>query len=122
MRNRHFRRATSRIEGCLPGPIELLLPNSPMFLDMIYLDSYGASLALDTATSEGSAEWDRLDARLREGEAGLPEIRRPLRVNRVRPLSARSDRVRSGCKTVVMPGNLQRLIRELEGELAQLGS
>lgn len=89
---------------------------------MIYLDSYGPSLGLDTATSEGLAAWDRLDARLRDGEPGLPELRRPLRVNAVGALSARCDRVRPGCKSVVLSGNLQRLVRELDGELARLGS
>ena len=89
---------------------------------MIYLDSYGPSLGLDTAISESLAAWDRLDARLREGDAGLPEVRRPLRVNAVSSLTPRCNRAGSGCKSLVLAGNLQRLVRELDGELARLGS
>jgi hypothetical protein len=95
---------------------------SPIILDMIHLDSYGASLLLDAATPEGLNEWDRLEAWLRGGESCLPGVVRPLRVNLISPLAARGHRNEIGCKSVNLAGNLHRILSELEGELAQLGS
>jgi hypothetical protein len=104
------------------GPIELCVSVSPIILDMIHLDSYGVSLLLDAATPDGLNEWDRLEAWLRGGESCLPGIVRPLRVNLISPLAARNSRSEFACKSVSLAGNLHRILSELEGELAQLGS
>lgn len=104
------------------APIEFCLPVSPIILDMIHLDSYGASLLLDAATPDGLSEWDRLEAWLRGGESCLPGIVRPLRVNLMSPLAPKNSRSEFACKSVSLAGNLHRILSELEGELAQLGS
>ena len=90
--------------------------------DMIYLDSYGTSLLLDTATPEGLTEWDRLESRLRDSSNSQSVPSRPLRVNTTAPLPPRPGRFRGACRNVSLRGNLQRLARELEHEITQLGS
>ncbi|HEV7224816.1 MAG TPA: hypothetical protein VGN42_19045 [Pirellulales bacterium] len=88
---------------------------------MIYLDSYGTSLLLDTATPEGLTEWDRLEARLRSSNS-LPAATRPLRINAAAPLPPRPGRYRGACRSVTLRGDLRRLVRELEQEISLLGS
>jgi hypothetical protein len=89
---------------------------------MIYLDSYGTSLLLDSGTPEGLTEWDRLESRLRGSTSSLGAPSRPLRINAIAPLPPRPARYRGACRIVSLRGDLQRLAHELEHEITQLGS
>src|SRR6185503_20267801 len=79
--NRCFLNRLSRKVSGFQSHIAFSLHNSPIIQDMIYLDSYGTSLLLDTATPEGLTEWDRLESRLRESSNSQSVPSRPLRIN-----------------------------------------